>query len=472
MHSRSTGFIESLEPRALLAAGAIDSSYSPPFNNVDNRFSYETVVHMQFDGKSIHYANINDKQTLWRQNPNGSLDKTFGTKGKVVLDQKDHVGDMTVAPDGKVLVVYANAPGKRLHLARYTAAGTLDQKFGGRGELMLTLSQKFYPISLILQDDGKIVIGGESSPSDHAVLYRVNANGSLDNSFGTLAQSDLGSGYISDLDIRRADHRIVAVGQNSNDWTVWVLAPNGTVEWTGELPQVAPEMWGSLAQSVAVDGDGSIVVGGYYGVPGVEPHSGSSASIIVRYPAPNSSAPLSYSNDVAGGWEVELQPDGKVLAPTGGEIARFNYDLTLDRSFGESGISSIGTGGASIAIQGDGNILIDGSGNKFGETRLLGDSPTAVANGKNKLKILGTSANDVIKISKSAGLLAVSRNGAAPFYFTASKVKRLIIDAGSGDDTIILSKSVPAAIINGGDGDDTLIGKRRKDKTTSIEHVQ
>src|SRR5205814_10655250 len=103
--------------------------------------------------------------------------------------------------------------------------------------------------------------------------------------------------------------------------------------------------------------------------------------------------------------------------------------------------------------------------------RIVGDSPTTLA-GKNKLKIFGTSANDVIKISQSAGLLTVSRNGATPFYFTASKVKRLIIDAGSGDDTIILGKSVPTAIINGGDGDDTLIGKRRKDKTTSIEHMQ
>src|SRR5207248_7702656 len=123
----------------------------------------------------------------------------------------------------------------------------------------------------------------------------------------------------------------------------------------------------------------------------------------------------------------------------------------------------------------DGNILIDGSGNispQFGQTRIVGDSPTALAYGKNKLKILGTPANDVIKISKSAGLLAVSRNGASPFYFTASKVKRLIIDGGSGDDSIILSKSVPTAIINGGDGNDTLIGKRRKDKTTSIEHTQ
>src|SRR5436190_2694906 len=100
---------ESLEPRALLAAGAIDSSYSPPFNNVGNSpLAFQSVVHMQFDGKSIHYSDINDKQTLWRQNPNGSLDTSFGTTGKVDLNQKDHVGDMAVAPNGKIVVSYAS----------------------------------------------------------------------------------------------------------------------------------------------------------------------------------------------------------------------------------------------------------------------------------------------------------------------------------------------------------------------------
>src|SRR5437879_6563070 len=140
---------------------------------------------------------------------------------------------------------------------------------------------------------------------------------------------------------------------------------------------------------------------------------------------------------------IALQSYGKVLSMDAmpqrlDGVKRFNYDMTLDRSFGDSGAARPDFSASSIAIQADGNILMDGVGSstKFRQTRIVGDSPTALAYGKNKLKILGTSANDVIKISKSAGLLAVSRNGAVPFYFTASKVKRLIIDAGSGDDSI------------------------------------
>src|SRR5258706_10878019 len=457
MYQRNPVFIESLEPRALLAAGAIDSSYSPPFNNVDSPLAFESVIHMQFDGKSIHYSDINDKQTLWRQNPNGSLDTSFGTRGKVVLNQKNHVGDITVAPNGKILVYYSNVQkGRKIHVARYTANGALDRSFGGDGDVSMTAPQTFLASSIIVLNNGKVLLGEDSNiVSPSPAIYRLNSNGTVDNSFGVNGLVKLtGGGYINDLDIRRSDNRIVAAGESGASWKVWVLAPNGSVEWTGDLPDVAPEMFGSTAQSVAVDGDGSIVVGGYYELPDPnDPHSAETVTIVVRYPAPNSSASLSYSNDVAGGWEVELQPDGKVLAPSSDQIMRFNYDMTLDSSFGESGKASIGVGAASIAIQGDGNILIDGSGDtypNFGETRILGDSPTAFAYGKKKLKIFGTSANDVIKIRKSAGLLAVSRNGAAPFYFTASKVKRLIIDAGSGDDTIILSNSVPSASINGG----------------------
>src|SRR4051812_10619457 len=188
MHPPSTTFIESLEPRALLAAGAIDSSYSPPFNNVGNSpLAFQSVVHMQFDGKSIHYSDINDKQTLWRQNPNGSLDKSFGTRGKVILNQKDRVGDMTVAADGRILVYYFRAEHK-IHVARYRANGAPDRTFGGDGDVSITTSKAFLALSIVVLNDGKILLGGEGGESNvgssSAAIYRLNSNGTVDNSFG------------------------------------------------------------------------------------------------------------------------------------------------------------------------------------------------------------------------------------------------------------------------------------------------
>ncbi len=260
MHSPSTTFIDSLERRTLLAAGAIDSSYSPPFNDVDNRFSFQAVVHMQFDGKSIHYADINDKQTLWRQNPNGSLDTSFGTRGKVVLNQKDHVGDMTVAPNGKIVVYYATT--HKIHVARYTANGAPDRSFGGDGDVSISIPKTFFAVSVVVLNNGKILLGGDSDLGQFAAIYRLNANGTLDDSFGAGGLVLASGSQILDLDLRRSDNRIVAAGISSAHWKVWILAPNGAEEWSSGLDVPIENVSSSDANAVLVDGDGSIVVSG------------------------------------------------------------------------------------------------------------------------------------------------------------------------------------------------------------------
>ena len=64
--------------------------------------------------------------------------------------------------------------------ARVTSTGAPDPTFDGDGErtnLPLTVD------ALILQPDGKIVIGGRSAGNDFA-LMRLNANGTTDSSFG------------------------------------------------------------------------------------------------------------------------------------------------------------------------------------------------------------------------------------------------------------------------------------------------
>src|SRR2546423_9812464 len=133
--------VEQLESRALLSAGSMDPSYHPALNNAPVSYAFEDVVLMQLDGKSIHYAPLK-KQTLWRENPNGSLDKSFGSKGKVFL--AGDVEHMAIAPDGNIVVVYRRTGAKRLRLVRYTAAGKLDRTFGGSGELNLAIHDRFY----------------------------------------------------------------------------------------------------------------------------------------------------------------------------------------------------------------------------------------------------------------------------------------------------------------------------------------
>jgi len=470
-YARST--VEQLEARALLSAGDIDVGYRPAFNNIDSRFAFQSVVHMQVDGKSIHYSDIDNTQTLWRQYPNGALDRSFGSGGKVILDQQDHVVDMVVAPDLKIVVYYFNIDHMQtIHVARYTANGAADRSFGGDGDISISIPKSFNANSVVALSDGRILLGGESNlVTPSPALYRLNANGTLDNSFGSGGLVKLaGSGQILDLDPRRKDNRIAAAGIGNVQWKVWVLAPDGNEEWTSGLNVPIDRISSSEAQEIAVDGDGSIVVSG--DVSYVVDDSGSprvdTTWFVGRYPGPKSSGSFKYIN--TGSDVLALQSDGKVLTQGSDDVLRLNYDMTLDRSFGYSGRAGLTFAAASITVDGDGGILIDGSKDmKLFQQRLRGDNPTVFAYGRTNLKIFGTPARDTLIITKSAGLIGVSRNGVTPFYFTASKVKRLIIDAGAGNDTIRLPRSAPISIIKGGDGKDTLFGRRKKDRLSSIE---
>jgi len=115
--------LEHLESRVLPSAGSIDPTYTPPFNNA-HAVTFTQMVGMQIDAKSIHYTHFK-KDTLWRQNSDGSLDRSFGSAGKVILP--DLVQDIGIAPDGKIVVLYYHSAPKHIHLAALMpAAGPIE----------------------------------------------------------------------------------------------------------------------------------------------------------------------------------------------------------------------------------------------------------------------------------------------------------------------------------------------------------
>src|SRR5437016_3700896 len=72
----------------------------------------------------------------------GSLDPTFGTAGKVVVDLgfDDHATAIAAAPDGKLVVVGFDATATFLNfeIVRLTANGTPDPTFNGDGRKSVT----------------------------------------------------------------------------------------------------------------------------------------------------------------------------------------------------------------------------------------------------------------------------------------------------------------------------------------------
>ena len=161
---------------------------------------------------------------LARYNPDGNLDTSFGNGGKVfTYFGSNRVASLggAVQPDGKIIVageVNINS-GWDFALARYNTNGSLDTSFGTSGKVTTDILLNDAAYAVVVQPDGKIVVGGYagSSPDVHADfgLARYNSNGSLDTSYGTGGKviTDFvgNSDFIQSMQLQ-PDGKIVAAG--------------------------------------------------------------------------------------------------------------------------------------------------------------------------------------------------------------------------------------------------------------------
>jgi uncharacterized delta-60 repeat protein len=217
--------------------------------------------------------------TVTRLLPSGQVDTSFGTDGAALLVSS--ALNLVLLPGGKFLV--GNTFGSAA--ARYTSEGALDTTFGLGGQIANLGGSAFLPLS-----NGKLIAVGtivsgieaapeESNPQGFAVL-RYNANGSLDNAFGTVGgviTNFPGEGYSAAAAAVQSKGEIVAVGVTELNNPAFGLQPgdfalarytaNGQLDTTfgtNGLVTTAIGQTGSLAQAsaVAIQSDGKIVVAG------------------------------------------------------------------------------------------------------------------------------------------------------------------------------------------------------------------
>jgi uncharacterized delta-60 repeat protein len=152
---------------------------------------------LQADGKIVVFGDVDppdplnhDSQPgLVRYNPNGSLDPTFGSGGKVIATGNfSGAGALALQDNGKIIVAgLASIPGTggSFGLARYTASGSLDPSFGEGGMITTSfLGSGSFAFALALLPDGRIVAGGETyspgSGSGFALARYNNADDRFD----------------------------------------------------------------------------------------------------------------------------------------------------------------------------------------------------------------------------------------------------------------------------------------------------
>lgn len=208
---------------------------------------------------------------LMRLTQEGVIDRTFGSDGFASPLGDGQVNAMALQPDGKIVVAgdYASP-----FVARYTPDGRPDPTFGSGG--IVRLPGVFADIrAVIVQRDGRIAVGGDKLGEPY--LARLNYDGSLDTTFGedgylATREFPIQSGEFSSLE-EDADGRILAAVNDfsSDSFSVVRLETNGTLDRTfGTLGVATPELRGGkgYASALKLQGDGKIVVVGTRGSEG------------------------------------------------------------------------------------------------------------------------------------------------------------------------------------------------------------
>jgi len=204
-------------------------------------FDFATSLVLQPDGKLVAGGLEDHDDTGWnyalaRYNPNGSLDTTFGSVGRVSTDFfgfSDFGRALAMQSDGKLVM----AGGIQLAderfsfgLARYNPNGSLDSSFGSGGKVTASSLGDFIGNSAVtIQPTGKIVTAGDASLGSGFALARFKIDGSLDVSFdsdGGIITPFPNSTSVSDLALQ-TDGKIIALGSCFGDLALARYDVNG-----------------------------------------------------------------------------------------------------------------------------------------------------------------------------------------------------------------------------------------------------
>jgi len=408
--------------------GSVDASFTPNANGVVRPMVLQPNGQILIGGSFTTVQPTGGGTPLARNyaarlNADGTVDAVFNpnTNGVVYAIAYQPNGQVLIGGSFTTVQPAGSAPVTRNHIARFNADGTLDTKFDPNTDRPV--------LSLAVQSSGQIIVGGgfstfspngATSSTVRNCLARLNSDGTLDPTFDpeangsvstilimpdgrflvggqfTTFQPDgqlssvavdflarfsaagtLDTGYIVDplgsvssialqpdasLLIAGTFTRILGVNSTSTSFVSYVarINPNGTLD-TSFSPNP-----NQAVNSVAVETDGAIVIGGFFttvtptGVP--NPIGRNFIARVLRTGAvdstfaPNNggtvfaSVPLSNGQVLVGGSFLSIG------GSTQSYLARLNSDGSLDKTFAPKFNGPV----QAIALQSNGQYLVGG----------------------------------------------------------------------------------------------------------------
>ena len=364
-------------------SGELDTTFSGDGRQATNAGGTTNTgagMALQPDGKIVSVGRAGTAFGVARHLADGSLDTGFGEGGSVTTEfsaSLDEAVGVAVQPDGKIVVVGKTGGG--IAVARYTAAGALDNTFSGDGTH--TIGPPFsVGEDVAVQPDGKIVVVGtfDDGPDTDLGVVRLTESGVLDTSFSGdgLQSTDFGpNGFARTVALQPNGAILVGGGANDN-WALGRYTSAGELDasFSGDGKQTLNLAAYDLLEDIAIAPGGNIVVAGRAG----------STFAVARYTGAgeldntfsgDGRQTTSFTGGFGYGQGIALQGDGKIVV-AGFAGASFSVsDFTIVRYTGAGELDSTFGGGdgavftdfggedsaSAVAIQADGNIVAVGS---------------------------------------------------------------------------------------------------------------
>lgn len=275
---------------------------------------------LQSDGKIVFTATQDISTNLFRYLPNGMPDPTFGTNGHKTVRAEEHNVQLIsgkVLPNDEILILqrYYDQPDQYFHseLWKYDRNGIVDTSFGNDGKIDLNFGYLAHSFeNIVLTPTGAIFVSGSvttlnasNEEIDYAAIVNVNANGTLNNSFGN------GAGYIIDDQMPYALPTI----QNGNKIIIASAVGVNHSLFTGAIRLARYHLNGTLDVNFGTNG-------------------------YTTYD-PGSFADFPYCFLIQPNEKILLGGDRSVDGVDQGFLTRFNTDGSLDTSFSSTGTISL-----------------------------------------------------------------------------------------------------------------------------------
>jgi uncharacterized delta-60 repeat protein len=178
------------------------------------------------------YSEDNFYMTLLRYDSNGKLDSTFAKGGIAITDIKSSIGklDLAMQNDGKIILVGPSEVDNTHHftVVRFNNNGSPDNSFGKNGITKTIIGDFSEAESVAIDSFGNIVVAGTTGLENESfVVAMYNQNGILDPGFGLngIVKINFNNSRVDRAHslIIENDGKIIVAGETTHEYTTFGL---------------------------------------------------------------------------------------------------------------------------------------------------------------------------------------------------------------------------------------------------------